>query len=605
MTGASVEGLLDNLKTLEESCPGYFQRGMEILSGMTCIPFCCPDILSRVDFSANLMVTDVTFGCFQDGFYLCTTTMFFQELGKYSVIYQAVLDGQSSTHFQAYFMALFRTFGMYDFVNTNGTSNFSGMVVDFSAAQRAGFIAAFEESFPLARVLARNLLKGCYFHYQQSVERVSKNGAVVIHERREEFIDYTYLLYTAMTIAVFQNTANMILREFPRVKNWINWWTQPMNAVMIFRSHEVLQPELQDHHIRTFNGTESFHRDLYRIVQTKQSILDTLPRIFSYLKNDAANFERIAKGFQINYNTTPRKTSRRKRKTVNDSRAPDVTSKLLGKKRRTVKKLRSTNSKNNNNNNNDNNNNRKDNNTDHDNSDNNDNNNSSNSNSNSMYNTDIIGHEDNNRSRMETDSDSDMDNEQLIKEAVQNKNKKIQDSEDDQEDSIIKEKRQIKERAKEVPNEGTAVEKKREEAKNRRNTLAKNVKLQETNSSSNINSQVVQDPEREKLFREIRLLPRSPDDLTRRLNFPSEAGVISGLYSPASDGNCGWRATAYNLYDDESAWKKIKEGMEVKLLQEIDYFNTIFGSQEVYELMEILKLRGDWNISSDNYFRLY
>ena len=44
--------------------------------------------------------------------------------------------------------------------------------------------------------------------------------------------------------------------------------------------------------------------------------------------------------------------------------------------------------------------------------------------------------------------------------------------------------------------------------------------------------------------------------------------------------------------------------MEVKLLQEIDYFKTIFGSQEVYELMEILKLCGESSISFDNYFRL-
>ncbi|KAG2222142.1 hypothetical protein INT45_007578 [Circinella minor] len=344
-----------------------------------------------------------------------------------------------------------------------------------------------------------------------------------------------------------------------------------MNAAMIFRPHEVLQPELQDHRIRTSNRTESFHRDLYRIVQTKQSILDTLPHIFSYLKNDAANFERIDKGFQINYNTTLRKTSRRKRKIVNDSRAPDVTSKLLGKKRRTVKKLCSTN---NNNNNNDNNNNSKDNNTDHDNNDNNDNydnNNSSNSNNNSMYNTDIIGHEDNNRSRMETNSDSDMDNEQLKKEAVQNKIKKIQNSDDDQEDSIIKEKRQVKKRTKEVPNEDMAVEKKREEARNRRNTLAKKREI-----ARNKVKEAVKVKSRARLEkRKQRDSFRCPDDLIRRLNFPSEAGVISGLYSPASDGNCGWRAAAYNFYDDESAWKKIKEGMEIKLLQEIDYFNTI------------------------------
>ncbi|KAG2216612.1 hypothetical protein INT45_000412 [Circinella minor] len=273
-------------------------------------------------------------------------------------------------------------------------------------------------------------------------------------------------------MTIFQNTVSMILKEFPKVKNWINWWTQPINAAMIFRSHEVLQPELQDHHIRISNGTESFHRDLYRIVQTKQSILDTLPHIFSYLKNDAANFERVDKG---------------------------TNSKNI--------------SKNNNNNSNDNN-------IDHDNHDNNDN--SSNSNSKCMDNTATIGYENNNKSKMETDSDNDMDNEQLLKEAVQNKNKKIQDENQNQDSDDGQE---------------------------------------------------------------------------------DEASVISGLYSPASDGNHGWRAAAYNLYGDESAWKKIKEGMEVKRLQEIDYFKTIFDSQEVYELMEILKLRGDYNINSDDYFR--
>ncbi|KAI7855724.1 hypothetical protein BDC45DRAFT_582862 [Circinella umbellata] len=365
-----------------------------------------------------------------------------------------------------------------------------------------------------------------YFHRGMEILPVN-------HERREEFIDYTHLLYTATTMAVFQNTANMILKEFPGVKNWINWWTQPMNAAMIFRSHKVLQPELQDHRIRTSNGTESFHRDLYRVVQKKQSILDTLPHIFSYLKNDAANFERIDKGFQINYNTTPRKTSRRKRKTVNDGRAPDVTSKLLGKKRKIVKKLRN--------------------------------------------------------------------------------------SDDDQKDSKIKERKQIKKRTKEVPNEDVTIEKKREEARNRRNTLAKKreiarnkvKKAAKAESRARLEKRkhqkkivlVVQDSETEKLFHEISLLPRCPDELTSRLNIHSEAGVISGLYSPASDGNCGWRAAAYNLYGDESAWKKIKEGMEVKLLQEIDYFKTIFGSQEVYELMEILKLCGESSISFDNYFR--
>ncbi|KAG2225540.1 hypothetical protein INT45_010367 [Circinella minor] len=78
----------------------------------------------------------------------------------------------------------------------------------------------------------------------------------------------------------------------------------------------------------------------------------------------------------------------------------------------------------------------------------------------------------------------------------------------------------------EVPNEDAAVEKKREEARNRQTHLTKKREIARNKFVIQTDGQVVQDPETEKLFREISLLPRCPNDLTRRLNFDSEAGVI-------------------------------------------------------------------------------
>lgn len=70
---------------------------------------------------------------------------------------------------------------------------------------------------------------------------------------------------------------------------------------MIFPSCEGLKADLRDHTTRTTNGVESFHRDLYRIVQKKRSIVPTLYQICAYLENEERNFAIAAKGLPIDY----------------------------------------------------------------------------------------------------------------------------------------------------------------------------------------------------------------------------------------------------------------------------------------------------------------
>lgn len=68
--------------------------------------------------------------------------MFFETLGRYSVIFQAVLGGLTADHYCAYFSAFINT---YDIEFTD-EANFSGLVIDFSDAQREGFVRACKRS---------------------------------------------------------------------------------------------------------------------------------------------------------------------------------------------------------------------------------------------------------------------------------------------------------------------------------------------------------------------------------------------------------------------------------------------------------------------------
>ncbi|KAG2214829.1 hypothetical protein INT45_003584, partial [Circinella minor] len=172
-------------------------------------------------------------------------------------------------------------------------------VMDFSQAQRQGFPAAFREAFPTTHILPESLLKGCYHHWKQSVQRIVGNHAVVPPGYDVDFIDLTDIMYNSMGSNAYDRAVQQIREDFPNAKKWLDWWVHEEVAGMIFKSKGWLKDELQAHPTRTTNGIEAFHRDLYRIVESKKSPCET-------------------------------------KKFVNDGRAPDMTKTLfdLGEERR-------------------------------------------------------------------------------------------------------------------------------------------------------------------------------------------------------------------------------------------------------------------------------
>lgn len=146
---ASLESVLSAINELDAEFPGYLRSPMDIHPRTFCIPFCSPEIVSCVDFRRNHMITDVAYNCFGDGYYLCTTTMLLEDIGKHAVVFQAVLGGLSSARFASYFTALLTAF---QFEDDESQPCLFGMLMDFSQAQRMAFAKHSTGCFPQAHM---------------------------------------------------------------------------------------------------------------------------------------------------------------------------------------------------------------------------------------------------------------------------------------------------------------------------------------------------------------------------------------------------------------------------------------------------------------------
>lgn len=89
------------------------------------------------------------------------------ELCRHVIAFAAVFDGLTSHHFAQYFMALFLAYDVKFSKN-----DFLGVIMDFSDAQRAGFLKAYESR--TGRSDGLKYIKGCTVHFSRSVDKLSK-----------------------------------------------------------------------------------------------------------------------------------------------------------------------------------------------------------------------------------------------------------------------------------------------------------------------------------------------------------------------------------------------------------------------------------------------
>lgn len=146
-------------------------------------------------------------------------------------------------------------------------------MVDFSEAQRLGFIDAFvqfrQETAPDGRTTkqlrqgAHKLLKGCRHHFRSGVVRVSNIGIVVSPARKQAFRSRAMALLDAPSSDDFRRRMQLLLNEYPKCENWAKWWMAPDRAQLLFQSELAMDAQLASRLPDTTNPEESLHNKLY------------------------------------------------------------------------------------------------------------------------------------------------------------------------------------------------------------------------------------------------------------------------------------------------------------------------------------------------------
>ena len=125
------------------------------------------------------LVSDVTYRFFENG-YLLSTSMYCEELARWVPIQLTWIRGLAEKYYLIHFATLFRQFAKPEFTKEEQDILVRN-IVDFSAAQREGFVAAYWEVFGQCEkriVLAK--LQGCHEHYRAQVTQVKRNRHVVM-----------------------------------------------------------------------------------------------------------------------------------------------------------------------------------------------------------------------------------------------------------------------------------------------------------------------------------------------------------------------------------------------------------------------------------------
>ncbi|KAH7907135.1 hypothetical protein BJ138DRAFT_1215655, partial [Hygrophoropsis aurantiaca] len=312
--------------------------------------------------AVNGVVTDAAHGFWKEhNDLLIISSTYNPSLSCWVPALMTYANGASSQHNHIHFFHLFESMAKEcDKRGEEVTDELFANVVDFSEAERAGYIDAFVNFWTARgdqrtdnelRAAAAALLKGCQQHFRSQVTRVSKISGVIPPDQKEHFQDRAKSLLTAANLDAFHKIADALLRDYPNVENWLRWWMRDTHASMLFEPFRSMPDHIWESIPNTTNAEEAMHRKLYVAAGKYHTLLEGLV----YLKGFAQYFETQAAaqacGIKTRYGMPePWKAVRdrigrtkshrapegRINMTRNDGRPPDTSHQLLRKKNLTA-----------------------------------------------------------------------------------------------------------------------------------------------------------------------------------------------------------------------------------------------------------------------------
>jgi hypothetical protein len=173
--------------------------------------------------------------------------------------------------------------------------------MDFSEAERLGFTSAFIEFWTLRSDgrshgelsdAAGNLLRGCEEHFRAGVTRVARINGAVPPDLKDAFTERALGLLKCSSSEEFQHRASLIVRDFPKLKSWMEWWMRPAHATMLFESERNMDVTIWDSLPKTTNAEEAMHWKLYSACGRDHSFMEGMNSLFAV----ATHYQRLFDG---------------------------------------------------------------------------------------------------------------------------------------------------------------------------------------------------------------------------------------------------------------------------------------------------------------------
>lgn len=173
-------------------------------------------------------------------------------------------------HSDAQRKAIYRAMGLVLLEMKGETVNATGMDPEKFKKQLT------EKADEMGRVALEKSLKGCLFHFEQSVHRIMSNARFVPIDKRSAFRDHINTIKSTPAQAEFIQVMKKMERLAPGTSDWVKWWSNPLHAKLMFPSYAPMGHEKFSAAETTNNRVEANNRDMGRCVRSKLPIAEAI-----------------------------------------------------------------------------------------------------------------------------------------------------------------------------------------------------------------------------------------------------------------------------------------------------------------------------------------
>ena len=252
--------------------------------------------------------------------------------------------GRTKKHYALHWKSLFESYG--EETNSSWDSfsaAFPGVTIDWSDALRFSFQEVLLEhatkTLKHPNVEKDDLysyLRSCNVHFQRSVMRIERNGAVVPPAMTSRFKGIVDMMTSqTTTFHEFSRACREMASEFPKVSPWLQWYLHPERASGFFPACQKFTKEEKSRFSRlstSTNAQENVGKQfqyLFMNKNRKMGVNESILAAFKFVNRFKLDRRLTARGMSTAYAQYPRlATPRKKRHVKNDGRAPDTNKSL-------------------------------------------------------------------------------------------------------------------------------------------------------------------------------------------------------------------------------------------------------------------------------------